>query len=785
MAPRRWKSTHSETMTRATMLAVALAALASSAAPAGASPATGGFLSKPTDQVAVPGMLAGGELTPEGDLYTGWAEYELSYGRRLTPWNQPTRTLPDPGMPLLWSALSDGPVRYTQTVFAVAVDGRPTAYETVTATNSSNRPREARVAMAVAYTRGRQVRGVHGITTGAYRYERPVSGTPGFYEQPGQPFSPSFAYIASGRDLDRSGLLLARGPSGASRPVAATASGRSQRGLMVGRQAMPDDARGMHGSSMAGPTAPHDARLFSARLKAGGHVSFTWQIPLDPPPAGTAADRALDSVPPSAARAEFTRMWAKEESGMAKIEVPEAKVGDTYRAAVAQILSSRYLAPTGWVQGVNKLQYQAFWIRDGTLETDALDLAGLHTQATQNLRFMDALQRPDGLFIDRAGQYDGFGQALWALSQHSRLARDRSYAQAQLTRIGAAVQWLSLTTATDPLGLLPAADPGDDELAFGHIAGDDLWAAAGLRSAIATAKLAGRDDLAGEWQAVDTRFEISLERAIAAALPRAGRIPPVLDATGGQDWGNYNAAYPVQVLAPTSAAVKATVAWARAHMREGLATYADGSSLHDYLGFPIFQTELAEGRTTDALTGLYSELAHTTSTDGGWEWTVPPFGSRSAPADMSPHGTFSADYVALLRDMLVAEPPGGGVSLLDGASPAWLAPGEHIAVTDAPTAYGTVSFVERSTAAGETLTWHSHLTAGTPFEWTLPPWASHARGPSGSKLGPTAPLRSSSGSLTVAFDGRRPGQSYARSVHELKAAYKAHRRASPLAPAAG
>ncbi len=765
-------------MTRATMLAIAVGAVALSVAPADAGLPTTGFLSKPTDQIAVPGMLAGGEIAPEGDLYTGWAEYELRYGRKLVPWSQPTRMFPDPGVPLLLSTLSDGPVRYVLTVFAVAVGGRPVAYETVTATNSSNRPREARVAMAVAYTRGRQLRGVHGLMTGAYRYERPVSGTPGFYEQPGERFSPSFAYTTSGRDLDRSDLLLARGPTATSHPLGATASSYA-----ASRRR--ESGRASGASTVAGPTAPHDARLFSARLKAGGRVSFTWQIPLSPPPAGAAADRALDRAPLSAARAELRRTWATEEAGMAKIDVPEAKVSDTYRAAIAQILSSRYLTPAGWVQGVNKLQYQAFWIRDGALETQALDLAGLHAPAAQNLEFMDTLQRPDGLFIDRAGQYDGLGEALWALSQHSRLTGDPAYAQAQLARMGAQVQWLSLTTATDPLGLLPAGNPGDDELAFGHITGDDLWAAAGLRSAIATAKLANRDDLAGEWQVVDNRFEASLDQAISAAVTRAGHIPPVLDATVGQDWGNYYAAYPVQVLAPTSTAVKATVAWARAHMREGLATYANGSSLHDYLGFPIFQTELAEGDTTDALAGLYSELAHTTSTGAGWEWTVSPFGSRSAPVDMSPHGTFSADYVALLRNMLVAETPSGGVSLLDGASPAWLAPGQHIAVTAAPTAYGPVSFVERATVTGETLTWRTRLVRGTPLDWTLPSWVRHARGPGGSALGRTIPLRSGSGSLTLTFSGHRPTQSYTQTAAALNAAYKAHRRASPLAPAAG
>jgi hypothetical protein len=724
-----------------------------------------GFLSAPTDQIAVPGMIAGGEVTPEGDLYTGWAEYELRFGRRLRAWNQPTRTLPDPALPLLRSTLSDGPVLYTQTVFAVAVAGRPVAYETVTATNASDRPREAQVAMALAYTRGPQVRGVHGLLTGAYRYERPVSGQPdGYYEQPGQTFSAAFRYSTAGRDLNRSGLLLARGPDAPSRPLGT-----------------PRTSAGTPRASTL--TTTHDARLFRALLRAHGRIGFTWQIPLDPPPVGAAADSALDGMPLRRARAELRRMWDAEEAGMMQISVPEAKVTATYRAAITEILSSRYQSPAGWVQDSNKLQYQAFWIRDCAVQTQALDLAGLHAQAAQNLAFLDTFQQPDGLFISRPGQYDGLGQALWTLDQHAQLTQDPVYAAAQLGRMQAAIDWLSLVTATDPLGLLPAGNPGDDELAYGHITGDDLWAAAGLRSAIADATLAGRGDLAAAWQAVDERFESSLDRAIAAAVTRTGHIPPVLDAPGGQDWGNYDAAYPVQVLAARSPAVRATMAWARAHMDQGLPTYDNGRSLHDYLGFSVFQTELAAGDASEAIAGLYSELAHTTSTDGGWEWGVPPFGYRASTVDLAPHGTFAGDYVALLRNMLVAEGAGDSVKLLTGASPAWLAPGRHITVTAAPTDHGVISFTERSTARGETLTWSSSLTPGTTLTWRLPAWARHARVSGRPVRGSTIALPAPSGSVTVTFGGHRPAQSYASTVAALNALYRAHGQPAPLVPA--
>jgi hypothetical protein len=737
---------------------LALLVVLSQSAGATAASVRRGFLSQPTDQLGVPGLQAGAEITPEGDLYTGWAEYEPRFGAHLRAWDQPTRALPDPLLPALTADLSEGDVRYTLTVFATAVSGRPVGYLTLTATNTSARPAEADVGMGVAYTRGRQIKGVHGITTGAYRFERPATGQPaGFYEQPGQPFSPSFDYATSGRDLLRSGLLLARGPQAPSRPLPPA-----------------------HADT---PTAIHDGRAFRRELQGHARDSFTWQIPLEPPPAGVSADTQLDAMPLAQARAAMASEWGAQEEPMMRISLPEAKVTSSYDAAIVEMLESRELTPAGWVQASNKLQYDAFWIRDAAMETFALDLSGLHEPAAQDLAFMDTFQQPDGLFISRAEQYDGLGQALWATSEHAQLTGSSLYAAEQLPRIGAAVDWLSAATSLDPLGLLPPGNPGDDELAQGHITGDDLWAAAGLRSAVADARLAGRADLAASWLGADTRFETSLRRALSAAVSRAGHIPPVLDASGGQDWGNYYAAYPVQVLSPHDPAVVATIKWARAHSVQGLPTYANGRSLHDYLGFSVCQTELAADEPEAALAGLYAELTHSTSTDDGWEWDVPPWGARASAVDLSPHGTFAGDYVALVRNLLLDEGPSGTLTLLAGASPAWLSPGQHIAVTRAPTSHGVVSFVEHSSVHGESLRWTTSLSSGTRLTWTLPWWARHAHTSSGQAVGTTVPLTGSSGELDVSFSGRRPSLSYAVAAAALNASYRAHGQPAPLVAA--
>jgi hypothetical protein len=329
---KRCRATPGEVFARMVGIGVValLAALPCVSSPSTAVAASTGFLASPTEQLAVPGALAGGEITPEGNSSSGWAEYDLRFGRKLLPWNQPTRTLPDAALPLVSSTLSEGAVRYTREIFAVMVGGVPVAYDTVTAHNTSGRDARAELAMAISYTHGPEVRGVRGNLTGAYRYERPSEGQPpGYYDQPGQSFSASFVYGVSGRDLDRSGLLLARGPAAVGRAIAYPKS---------------DSV-----------TALHDGWSFGAVLGPHDSVRYTWQVLLDPVAVASGFDRTLEGEPLGRALAQLRGTWQAEEAGMMRISVPEGKVTDTYLASLVEMLASRYQSSGGWVEASNKL----------------------------------------------------------------------------------------------------------------------------------------------------------------------------------------------------------------------------------------------------------------------------------------------------------------------------------------------------------------------------------------------------------------------------------------------
>ncbi|MEA2445585.1 MAG: hypothetical protein QOJ12_2877, partial [Thermoleophilales bacterium] len=254
-----------------------------------------------------------------------------------------------------------------------------------------------------------------------------------------------------------------------------------------------------------------------------------------------------------------------------------------------------------------------------------------------------------------------------------------------------------------------------------------------------------------------------------------GAFPPSLDAPDGPDWGNLWAAWPYPVLAPGDPLVTATLGAARRRFAEGIATY--GRSLHGYLGFRVFETELARGDQRAAVDGLYASLAHLTATEGCFELGTRPYGRRLVFDDLAPHAWCAAEIVTLLRNMLVRE-RGDGVQLLSALSPAWLGGGRRVSLSGAPTAAGPVDVSLRSTAGGATLTWRA--PAGVPVWWTIPADARAVRIDGRPATGPLVRLPASSGSARIAWRLRPDPRSLARTERALTAAYRAHHRPPPF-----
>ena len=663
------------------------------------------YYSHPTDAIGVMDGR-GTEVTPEGYLYTGYGELMFLAGPTLTPIEQRVRTLRGGWLPVIEYEVRRGDIAYRFTLFAATLDGQPESavvdFARVVMTNTGNAAARARLAFAARYTGPSNT----GNAAGDNRFPRPATAQrPGQYDQPGVAFDTAWTYgIADGAFL-RGGKVFYLFPTDPA-PELRLAIGAAGRGTP---SITPVRLR-------VQPTTPAGVAVFDTVLAPGASQTLVAKLPyapVAPDDPWLARVRAANFDDYLAKTDAFWR--AVLDRGMG-IEVPERKVADAFRASLVYDLMARDKHDSAYIQTVNQFQYHAFWLRDGSFITRAYDVTGYPDVAAQVLDFFARWQQPDGNFVSQGGQYDGWGQALWAYGQHYRLTRDRAFAERVFPSVQRAVAWLRTARAGDSLHLVPSTTPGDNEDITGHVTGHNFWALAGLHGAISIAEGLGRS---ADADAFRREYE-SLRGALLAELRQVtastgGYIPPGLDVRGGQDWGNMMAVYPERVLDPGDAMVTATLDSTRAKYAEGIMTYGDGYWLHDYLTMKNTETEVIRGDQLLALQELYAVLLHTSSTHAGFETSVRPWGTRDFGGNLAPHGWFAACYRTLLRDMLVRE-QGDTLHLLSVLSPAWLGAGDSVVVHDAPTDFGPIGF--RLDVAGDTA---ATLTVAPRF--THPPVA--------------------------------------------------------------
>ncbi|MDQ3870811.1 MAG: hypothetical protein M3301_04240, partial [Chloroflexota bacterium] len=530
-------------MRRIPALAAALLAAIPAAAlsiPEGvADAAAPSFLRNFTDQLGVAGNPAGTGVTAQSDLYTGWAEFSVRVGGGYA-FSSDGRTLEAGRYPILTSSRRIGKMAYRFATFAAPVGSQQVNFVRVQAVNVGVKTARAQITSFVRDAGAPLVTHPGPRTYRADRFGRPATPARlGLYFQPGVEFNPLAAYAFAGRTLLRDGAVIYDFP----RPPAGTKV----------RPRLRIDAAPVDRQTVFGEVA------YTARLRPRQALTLDFRMPVTPPP--LAQYRGVQGAAFNVYRRKTAGQWARFMRAATRIDVPEAKAVDTYYASLMNIALPRYRGPNGaWIQTVNNLRYHAFWLRDGAVMANALDLVGLHRQAGEDLGFFLDWQGPDGLFISRPGQLDGFGQALWAFGEHMRRTDSGAFANFVYPAIRRAMGWFIAARAADPLRLLPPGNPGDNEYVAGHLAGDNFWAIAGIEQAVEIARRLGQSADVARWSAELAAYRATVQaHARAAAARSGGYIPPAFDVPGGQDWGNYWAAYPGSPFAASDPLVTATL----------------------------------------------------------------------------------------------------------------------------------------------------------------------------------------------------------------------------------
>ena len=663
------------------------------------------YFSRPVDVVGVMDARSGTEITPEGFLYTGYGELMLFVGNPPHPVNARVRTLNNGYLPVVQYSFAEDNILYRVDVFAATLDGKPDG-PLVNFINFRAQPGDVKnpisvwLGVGVRYTSQTNTGG----GTGDNRFRRPVlSEKPGAYYQAGVDFNPQWTYGFSGDEFLRDGKVMYLFPS--------TPQPACRFTLKNYDNACSAAARKLRVWS----DTPVGITLFKLTFTPGEvrdsvpEKSVQLKMPYEPLPPDSPAVAQMRSARFTDYYDRAVRFWNDLLARGIDIHVPERKLNDAFKANLIYDLIARDKVGDDYVQTVNKFHYHAFWLRDASYIVRMYDLSGYHDIARQCLDFFARWQQPDGNFVSQGGQFDGWGQTMWAYGQHYRITHDRAFAERVYPAVQKAVAWLQQARQADPLHLMPATTPGDNEDISGHVTGHNFWALAGLKNAIVLADALGHSADAKAWRAEYNDYLSAFKSALAkATASTGGYIPPGLEAQHGQDWGNMLSVYPEQILDPAGPMVTATLAATRAKYQEGIMTYGDGAYLHHYLTMKNTETELIRGDQRMAIEELYALLLHTSSTHAGFEYSIRPWGDRDSDGNLPPHGWFAAKFRAVVRNMFVRE-QGTDLHLISALSPEWVKDGEEVRVERAPTEFGQLNFTLRFASGGATLSLNTHF----------------------------------------------------------------------------
>jgi len=648
------------------------------------------YFSQPTDVIGVMDGREGTLVSPEGYLFTGWGEMIFFAGNPPQPLQQRVKTLYKGYLPILEYTCRNSGIDYHFTLFAATLDGRPESplinFIRVRISNSLSEKRTAFFSTAIRYQN--EANTDWGV--GDNRFGRPATAEQwGGYEQAGAEFSQQWEYAFADDAVLRDSCVLYLFPAAPEHERLMT--------LKMGYNEAPALAPNR---LYILPTTPAGIVRYRLPLEAGESVSLDFKMPYEPQP----LQRAVVAQMRAASFDDyFNRTVAFWEALLARgleISLPESKVTDTFKANLIYALIARDKVDSFYIQKVNEFQYDQFWLRDAAYFVRMYDLSGYHEIARQCLDFFPRWQREDGNFVSQGGQYDGWGQTLWAYGQHYQLTGGRAFAEKVWPAVVRAVDWLHNIRQTEPWHLLPVTTPGDNEQITGHVTGHNFWALIGLRQAAGMAEGLGKKAEAQRFRREYDDLFRALNRRLAVMTARSGGyIPPGLDSLGGNDWGNMMGLTPEVLLKPFDPRVTATLQATRAKYQEGLMTYDAGRYLHHYLTLQNTESELVRGEQETALHEFYAVLMHTSATHAGFEYSIRPWADRDFGMNLSPHGWFGAMYRTLLRDMLVRE-EGQELHLLSLVSPVWTRPGDSLAVRRAPTLFGEVNFTCTFTETG-------------------------------------------------------------------------------------
>ena len=445
------------------------------------------------------------------------------------------------------------------------------------------------------------------------------------------------------------------------------------------------------------------------------------------------------------------RFWRQQHIPRLALEVPDAAVQDFLTACARNILQARELRDGLPEFQVGPTCYRNLWVCDGYYLLQTARYLGLPEDAERGTQALLRRVKPDGSITDIPEHTMETIISVATLIRQAELSGDRGLLEQRWPIIQRALTYIrglrrqarQLDPHAPEYGLLPKAYPD------GGIGGTraeyltTLWTLSGLKMAARAARWLGQaadaDTLQRDFDELMADFRTHAKRDLRR-LPDGtpylrmwmqGQsdhvIKPEFNGTlmpwqklglASGTWAFCQAIYTGEIFAPDDPLVLNLLRMFdlvdnRQGLPEGMGWLLD-RSMWTYGPAFAAQVWLYAGRADKAVDYLYAFANHAAPTRVWREEQSLDFtGHGHANGDM-PHNWASAEFIHLVRNLLVAE-RGEGLDLLFGLPAQWCRRGAKFRVEKTPTRFGPVSLRGSIDARGR-----GKITVQTDPAWPQP-----------------------------------------------------------------
>ncbi len=421
---------------------------------------------------------------------------------------------------------------------------------------------------------------------------------------------------------------------------------------------------------------------------------------------------------------EAAAAWRRILSRGMTIKVPEQRVNDAYRAWLAYTflnvdkIGGRYEPHDG--SGF----YEAIFGIMAAKYCNALGVMGYPDEARTYLDSLQTLISPEGCFFVSFGFVDT-GTLLWVMDQHHQLTGDKAWLREAAPNMIKMCDWIirkrnqsKAEQAKDSVAYgLISSRVGVDNLGtyYSYVTATSLCV--GMEAAVRSLRALGMTDEAARILKESEVYRQDIERSMRRSVTEHDgmRILPVMPDTHkylkraaykthveaepgkGYTGHGYYALFGSIVLetqflpaCDESFRLIPELMERRDGLAMGMCTFGGKSGIDHAFTYGYWMNCLERDEVERVLLGFYGTLAYGMSR-GTWAGVECTNMISGANGYTLPHLRSGTQQLRLLRNMLVRE-DGDRLILAQAAPQHWLAEGKQVAVLDAPTHFGKVSY---------------------------------------------------------------------------------------------